>query len=329
MSGFTAPVGGDSKKLDNVPLLPTGDQVCTFYGLADLGTQEGGNYGAKHKCMLAFEFPQEKRVFYEGDPEKPCVIFDDQTLSMAEKANLRKLYIHQMLERKLTDDEAAKFHIDTLLGQSYVATISHSACGKYANISSIRPLNERNMLMFGLPTIDAVPKINPPFYFHSNQGYQSENFKNLPKFIREKIKQSHEGQAYARTGGVFAEPDANATPGAPGAAPTGARTLQMKPDSKFTYEQLKANNWTEQQMVDNGYATWAAPVAPPEPITNTPPPPAAPPSAPAMPPAPDAMPPAPATGPVLVMKNGSDPQKWISNGWTEKQLVDAGHADFK
>jgi hypothetical protein len=36
-------------------------------------------------------------------------------------------------------------------------------------------------------------------------------------------------------------------------------TLVMSPTAPYTYEALKASNWTDEQIVNAGYATWPAP----------------------------------------------------------------------
>lgn len=265
---FTAPVSGDSKKLENVPLIEVGMQLCILYGICDIGTQDSKNFGPKHKVTLAFEFPQQKRVFYEGDGEKSSVIFNDETLSMAQKANLRKNYVQPMTGKTLTDEQAAQFDISSLLGGYYIATITHSADGKYANISSITKCDERSLGMFGISAFSQAPQSNDTFFFHLSQGFQSDNFKNLPKFLREKLKSSEEGRQHAAQGGTFAEPEPNQNNGGQGQAP--AKRLVMNPSSQYTYEQLKGWGWNDDQIVQEGYASWQQPTPPPQP--QTPPP---------------------------------------------------------
>ncbi len=337
---FTAPVGGDSKRIDDVALIPSGMRLCTFYGLADLGTQDSKNFGPKHRCQLAFEFPQELRIFYEGDIHKPSVIWSEETFSMAPKANLRKHYVHGMLGRNLSDEEAAKFNIASLLGKPFVATISHTADGKYANITSITPLSDQNRLMFGLQDMN-VPVINDIFAYHMSQGFISENFKKLPKFIREKIKNSEEGEAHKKSGGTFLEPD-------PSDFKNAGKKLKMLPNAEFTYEQYKAAEWTDQMLVDNGKAVWEAPVAPPAPVgapaaPQAPIAPAAPVAPQAMPAAPSAIPPAmPAATPPAPALNPQDTNgritlvpewrgkqsvaEWLASGWTEEAMLAKGYA---
>lgn len=337
---FTAPVEGGSTRIENVELIPTGMQLCTFYGLADLGTQDSQKFGPKHKCQLAFEFPQELRQFYEGDEMKPCAIFTDETLSMAPKSNLRKNFIENMEGHKLTDDEAKNFRIDELIGKHYVATISHSPDGKYANISSITQLTDKNRLMFGLNE-SKVPQINESFFFHLSQGFTSESFKNLPKFVREKIKKSAEGLAHARNGGSFLEPD----PSDYKKNSNAGKKIIMLPNADYTYKQYKDADWTDQMLIDNGVAKWDEPVQAPSPQAGPEAPspqPSAPkspqpqqpqegnapqqPSAPA--PAPESVPSQPAEK-KFVIKNGSDLQAWLNKGWTKELMIKNNHAHYE
>lgn len=332
---FTAPVGGDSKRLDNVEILPTGMQLCTFYGLADLGTQDSHKFGPKHKCQLAFEFPQEMRQFYEGDDLKPCAVFTDETLSMAPKSNLRKNYIEAMVGRKLTEDEAKVFEIDKLLGNHYVATIAHSPDGKYANITSITPLTDKNRLMFGLQE-NSVQQINESFFFHLSQGFNSENFKALPRFVREKIKGSAEGVMHVRNGGTFAEPDASDYQNSGNS--NAGKKIKMLPNAKFTYQQYKEADWTDQMLVDNNEAVWETAVSAPQPQAGPSAPspqapqPAQPASQPESQPAPPAVTPSAPTAPKekkLIVKNGSALEDWIKQGWTPEMMIKEGHAYYE
>ena len=335
---FTASTGGDSKKLE-VEKIPTGMRLCTFHSLVDIGTQDGGQYGPKHKVYLGFEFPQEMRVFWEGDEAKPCNIWTMQTLSMNEKANLRKEFIEPMLGRKLSDEEAEKFDLSSLLGKNFIATIAHSADGKYANIVSITPLTEQGKSMFGVT--GTVSQINPTTYFHLGMGFDSPNFKALTagtKFLRDKIIQSAEGVAHTTAGGVF--PEAIQTQGATAGAPAPqGKKLVMLDNAEFTYDQYKASGWTDDQIVQQGFAKWQEAVAPPQPLQ----PQAAPaPIPPVLPPTPAAAPVAPVEpvlgnhqlktpdGKVLTMNDTTMVvNEWIVQGWTPETLVQHGHASFQ
>jgi hypothetical protein len=317
MSGFTAPIGGDSKRVDNVALIPAGFALCTFYGICDIGTVEGGNYGPRHKVNLAFEFPKEMRLFYEGDDPKPSCIFAFETLSMHSDSNLRKRFIEPMNGgRKFTDQEAVAFDLSSLLGKHYIATIAHSPDGKWANIQSLVPLNEQNKDMFGLPTSN-IPQINKTYYFNLDQGFTSENFATLPKFLREKLMGSEEGKAYKLSGGVFAEPIDNNS--------NSVVTPKLRMiDTTVSYEDYIAGGWTDEQLIAHGKAEKVAPVTPPAPITNVAPPP---PVANTVAPPPVAVSPLP---PVLTMKDPShNLAEWLAQGWTEETLVANGHAVFQ
>lgn len=317
---FTAPVGADSKKLD-VDKIGAGMQLCTFYGLVDVGTQET-NYGAKRQVYLCFEFPQEMRVFWEGDDPKPSAIFTKETLSMHEKANLRRTFIEPMSDKSFTDTEAANFDMSTLLGKHFVGTIRHTPDGKYANMVSVSPLDEKNKNMFGLQSL-SVPQINDTMFYHLSMGFDCENFANLPKFLREQIMNSEEGRAHAAKGGTFAEPSQKSTPSKP-SNPVGKKVI-MNPDSQYTYEQLKQGGWTDEQIVENNYGKWSTPVEAPKPLPPTPSVPS-----PGSPVAPPAAPPAAPAKPKLVMKDpNAKIEDWLAGGWTEETLVEHGHAYFQ
>ncbi len=321
MTKFTAPTGGESKKLE-VEKIPSGMQLCTFYGLADLGTQET-HFGQKRLCALHFEFPQQMRVFWEGDDPKPSAIYREITLSMHEKSALRSKFVEPMLGRKLTDEEAAVFDISTLLGKQFVATMADSPCGKYANIVSLSPLTEQNMLMFGLNSLN-VPQINKTYFFHITMGFDSENFKNLPNFIREKLKASPEGQTFLLTGGVFNEPDEKEFKG------NNNRKVVILPNSKYTYEQYKQAGWTDEQIVEQGFGKWENISITTLPKKELPPLPGDSPlkqnSVEKQVPSP--LPPVVEKRKVKMINPQHNIEDWLKEGWTEETLVSEGYAQY-
>lgn len=316
---------GNSNRIENVELIPVGMNLCTLYGVADLGTQ-ATKFGNKRMIKLMFEFPLEKRIFWEGDEPKPSVISTEETMSLAEKSNLRKRWIEPMANVKLAKEEG--FDPTTLLGKNYVATVTHSPDGKWANIASISPLDERNMKLFDL-TSPSYPSTNDLFKFHLNDTFDSDLFAALPKNIRGKLRESVEGEQHQKSGGVFKEPEqtqgTNGT--AAGGMGTSGKKLVMKPDAPYQYDALKGMNWTDDQIVDKGYAVWQQATPPPAA--------AAAPSAPSAPAAPQTPPPAdlPPAQPKhkVVMKDPTQADKidnWLSKGWTYELLVQHNHADW-
>lgn len=306
-TSFTAPAV-DSKKIENVELIHPGQQVCTLYSMIDVGTQDT-NFGPKRQVKLAFEFPQHMRVFYEGDDPKPAAVFVTETLSMGDKANLRKKWVQPMINRVFQDDdEAAAFDIGTLLGKHFVVTIVHSADGKWANIMSIQPLDERNMVMFGLqqPTINRINEIS---FFHLSQGFDSEAFGKLSNKMRNLLMTSPEGVEFKSKGGKFRDKIERQNNSSGSSSGSGNPKLQMIGD--YTYDQLKQSDYSDQQMVDAGYAKWVQATPPPPPVQQTPPP--------------------PAGKKVLVFKdaNAAPLADWIRDGWTEEDIVAGGHATWQ
>lgn len=311
---MTAPVqAGGAEKLE-VEKVPTGFQLCTLYGIVDLQTQSTERFGNKHRLGMSFEFPQQMRVFYEGDEPRPSSSYMENTYSMNEKSRLR-LLVKGMLNRGLTDKEAEVFDISSLLGKSFVATVVHSADGKYANIDALSPLTDQSCKMFGLNSPADVTRINDLYFWAGVQGYQCENFKGLPNFIRDKIKDSVEGKTHIASGGTFIEPDPKDN-----TQNVAKKRKLIMIATDYTYEQYAAT-WTDEQLVEAGKARWEEPVAPPAPVSG--------PSSPAAPASPQA-PQAPSPLPVnkMVMNDGSDPKDWYEAGWTDALIIEKGHGSM-
>ncbi len=360
MNGTTqmiAPVGGDSKRIDNVELIPSGLQLCTLFSMCDVGTQDG-NFGPKHQIRLVFEFPQHYRVFYEGDDPKPACIFVTESYSMNKDSNLRKKFV-QPMTKVLTEEEAAIFDISQLLGKHYVATIAHSTDGKWANIISIIPLNTSNMALFQLTT-PAIAQVNKTCFYSLTQGFVSVNFGELPNKVRDLIINSAEGKQHKLGGGQFApkaENNGTKTSGAvtPVAAGTG-QLIWLATDA--TYDQYKGGGWTDELMISHGKAKRAEVVVAPTPVTPVTPviqpvivpaPPVAAvtqvvapaivsvtpvaqvvaPSVPALPVVPVTAIATPVKKLVFNDPNAHPLESWIKQGWTEERIVAEGHATFQ
>lgn len=135
--------GGDFKKV------PQGVHMARCYSLVDMGTQlVRSQHGDKelHKIRIAWE------LFGEDDDGKPLTVERDgvvlpmtisksYTLSLNEKANLRK-DLESWRGKAFTDDEAKGFDITKLLNAYCMINVTHSETnGKtYANVASITPI---------------------------------------------------------------------------------------------------------------------------------------------------------------------------------------------
>lgn len=129
-------------------------------------------------------------------------------------------------------------------------------------------------------------------------------------------------------------PPPTPAPQTPAAPPAPAAGLTMTATSPNTYDELKAAGWTDDAMVNAGYAVARAtqtPTPPPAPATPTPPPapqtPATPTPPPAPAPAPAPTPQAPAGELTMTATAPNTYAELKAAGWTDQAMVNAGYAE--
>ena len=108
-------------------LIPAGNYIARCYQMIEIGTVEEIIIGEKktlRKVRIGWELPDELRVFNPEKGEQPCVISQEFTLSMNEKANLRKM-LASWRGKDFTEDEARCFDISKLLGVPCMLNIIH------------------------------------------------------------------------------------------------------------------------------------------------------------------------------------------------------------
>ncbi len=172
-------------------LIPQGMQVARCYSMVYIGTVEWeykGKNKSTPKVRLTWEFPNELRVFKEENGEQPMVISNEYTLSMYEKANLRK-DLENWRGAKFTDTEADDFDITKLLGVPCMINVIHHEAKNgniYANVGSINPL---------MKGMECPEQVNPSFEFNYTDCFNSEWVEDQPEFIADMIKSTPEYKA--------------------------------------------------------------------------------------------------------------------------------------
>jgi len=129
--------GRDFKKV------PPGCHFAICNMVVDLGIQETtfkGQSKSQHQVYLRWEVPDE-RVTYEKDGkehEGPCSIGASYTLSLSEKANLRKL-LENWRGVPFSEQELKGFDITTVAGKCCQVMVQHKTAGgkTYANITGV------------------------------------------------------------------------------------------------------------------------------------------------------------------------------------------------
>lgn len=172
-------------------LIPAGNYVARAYQMLHIGTVPEIYMGEEkllNKVRIGWELPTELKVFKPENGEQPLVISKEFTLSMNEKANLRKM-LASWRGKDFSEDEAKRFDILKLLGKPCMLNIIHKpskdGSKTYQEIGSISPMPK------GMPCPDPINKTEVLAY---GSDFDWNLFESLPDFIKTKIKTSDEFQ---------------------------------------------------------------------------------------------------------------------------------------
>jgi len=172
-------------------LPPPGSFLARLYRIIDIGTQTTEWMGKKkmqRKIICMFELHGEDN---EGNPlamddGKPLVVSKRYTLSLDEKATLRK-DLEAWRGKEFTQAELDGFNLEVLLGKFCMVAITHSDYNdkKYANIASISQVPAA-MKKLGEPT-----GVNELLIF-SMDPFDQAKFDKLSEGLQNLIKKSAE-----------------------------------------------------------------------------------------------------------------------------------------
>lgn len=161
-------------------IIPAGTHVGRCYGIIDLGTQYSEKFGRwANKIMFQFELPMDLT-----EDSRPSVISKKYTLSLNDKASLRK-DLESWLGRPVTaSEEHNGFALGSMLGAACLLSILHgeSVEKTYAYIAGVMRIPE------GMTVPEAV---NPMVLYDIENG-EDAVYGNLPDWIRNLIQQSRE-----------------------------------------------------------------------------------------------------------------------------------------
>ena len=167
--------------------VPAGNHIARCISMIDIGqVVERFNNEDKiiHKVRIGWELPEEKKVFKEGEPEKPYTVSKEFSLSMHEKANLRK-FLESWRGKGFSEEETKQFDITKLLGIPCMLSVIHKTSKQgrtYSDISAISTL----------PKGTKCPaQINESFEFNF-LPWDQDKFDSLPDWLKDKIKTSKE-----------------------------------------------------------------------------------------------------------------------------------------
>ena len=174
--------GRDFKKV------PAGCHFAICNMVVDLGVQEATfKQQAKqmHQVYLRWETPDE-RVTYEKDGttvEGPCSIGATYTLSLSEKANLRKV-LENWRGVPFTSQELRGFDITTVAGKCCQIMVQHKAVGDktYANITGVMGISKDQKER----ARKAQSEVGVLIY--SLDDPDPEVYERLPNWIKEKME---------------------------------------------------------------------------------------------------------------------------------------------
>lgn len=157
--------------------VPEGTHQAICNMMVDLGLQET-NFGHKHQVYIRWELPDERLKWKDQDGydrEGPMTIGQTYTLSLSDKANLRR-DLQSWRGKAFTKEELDGFDISKILGAPCQVTVTHNVKGPktYANVTGIAGWPK------GLPAKQA----ENPLLLYDND---TDTYDDLPEWLQKKI----------------------------------------------------------------------------------------------------------------------------------------------
>lgn len=179
--GLTAKSTGSGK---DFPILAAGSYAARCYSMVEVGTtteEFKGETKSQKKVFITWEFPTELAVFDEEKGEMPHVLSKEFTISLGEKANLRK-FLESWRGQNFTKEELDGFDIDKLLGAKCLMSVKHkepNSEGKvWPEISGVALLPKG---------MECPPLINP-IRLLTYDNWNESFFESLPEFVKKKME---------------------------------------------------------------------------------------------------------------------------------------------
>lgn len=169
-------------------LIPAGNYISRCFSMIHIGTVKEDILGKTkllNKIRITWELPTETVVYDEAKGKQPIIISKEYTLSMNEKANLRR-DLESWRGRSFTEKQAESFDVSRLLGVPCMLNIIHKVAkngNEIAIISSISALPKG---------FDCPDQVNENFEFNYEDKWDEFALENFPDFIKVKIKSSEE-----------------------------------------------------------------------------------------------------------------------------------------
>lgn len=177
-------------------LVPAGNHIARCFSMIEIGTvteEIKGKLTKLYKVRVTWELPLEQKVFDEAKGSQPFSISKEYTLSMNEKANLRK-DLESWRGRGFTEDEAKAFDITKLLGVACMLNVIHKtsqAGNPYAAISGVTPIPKG---------VTCPPQINSMFVLSYDDDKWEAKFGTLSQYVKERIEKTPEFQKRLNAG---------------------------------------------------------------------------------------------------------------------------------
>jgi len=168
-------------------LAPIGNHLARCVRMIHIGTAEEtiqGTVKKLNKVKLSWELPDETHVFKEENGAEPFTVSKEYTLSMSDRANLRK-DLESWRGKGFTEKQAEEFDITVLLGIPCMINVIHktakSSGNNYVVVSGITPLPKR---------VECPEQVIPSFEFNYDDKFS--NFEQLDEWTQNKIKETDE-----------------------------------------------------------------------------------------------------------------------------------------
>jgi len=175
-----------AKPKSSTPPLEAGSYPARCVQVIDIGDQMNDLSGKlQREVMILFEIPSE-RINVNGE-DKPRIMKEIYTLSLTDKANLRKA-LESWRGKQFTDEELDAFDIRKILNTTCILSVvektSKTSGNKYSKIGSI----SRCMKGIVVP-----PAESPVFAFDLDEPDALGTLETLPEWVQKYVKQ---GQTY-------------------------------------------------------------------------------------------------------------------------------------